>query len=106
MPILLQIVVSRFSKCFPLRVICYAKPSLVSFVDAFIHSAALLTPELGSRFFVASTSLTRVGPISKKGRWKGKGEKYKEKPKAQSRPDCPVGSQTGLDRYQIQFSRY
>ncbi|THU75741.1 hypothetical protein K435DRAFT_880244 [Dendrothele bispora CBS 962.96] len=70
------------------------------------HSvAALLNPEVGDRFFVGSTLLTRVGPNSKKGKRKGKGEKDEERPKAQPRPECPVGIQSDLDRYQSQFSR-
>ncbi|THU97000.1 hypothetical protein K435DRAFT_796862 [Dendrothele bispora CBS 962.96] len=52
--------------------------------------AVLLNPEVGDRFFVGSTLLTRVGPNSKKGKRKGKGEKDEERPKAQPRPECPI----------------
>ncbi|THU88554.1 hypothetical protein K435DRAFT_803425 [Dendrothele bispora CBS 962.96] len=75
---------------FPLCVVCYSKPSLVSFVDAFIPSAELLSPEVGDRFFVASTLLTRVGSNSKKVKRKGKGVQDKKKRKAQSKPECPI----------------
>ncbi|THU81613.1 hypothetical protein K435DRAFT_844676 [Dendrothele bispora CBS 962.96] len=44
----------------------------------FSKCAGLFTPEFGGSFFVASTSLTRVGPKSKKGKRKGKREKHKE----------------------------
>ncbi|THU94980.1 hypothetical protein K435DRAFT_798466 [Dendrothele bispora CBS 962.96] len=68
-------------------------------------TTALLTPEVGGRFFVVSTPLKRVGPNSKKGKRQGKGEKDKEKRKAQSRPECPMGIHTDSDRYKSQFSR-
>ncbi|THU90289.1 hypothetical protein K435DRAFT_273113 [Dendrothele bispora CBS 962.96] len=60
---------------FPLCVICSSRPSLVSFVNFFICSAVLLAPEVGGRFFVAFTSLTRWVPNPRKGSEKGNGRK-------------------------------
>ncbi|THU90290.1 hypothetical protein K435DRAFT_841537 [Dendrothele bispora CBS 962.96] len=87
-----------------------ARTGLVHFQPVVFYSsppdiAALLNPEVGDRFFVASTLLTRVVPNSKKVKRKGKGVQDKKKRKAQSKPGCPVDIQTGLDRYKSRFPR-
>ncbi|THU81612.1 hypothetical protein K435DRAFT_808929 [Dendrothele bispora CBS 962.96] len=78
----------------------------VPFTRQISITAALLNPEVGDRFFVGSSLLTRVGPNSKKVKRKGKGVQDKKKRKAQSRPECPVGIQRGLARYKSRFPSF